>query len=442
MIRFRWRRLLSRLHRARVVVASRGWQALKGRLSSRNEAEPGEAPPRPGSAVQAVQTDNAAAPRILVIDGALPRPDRDSGSLRLVNVMGLLRRAGFGIDFLAEDGCASRAESRLLRDLGIHVLGPEHAAMPFDWIARSPPYAAAVVSRYHLASYWFPLLRQTSRGTRLILDTVDLHFLREQREAELRHNTALARAAGATRRLELAQIQAADVTWVVSDVEKQLLGKLLPQASVEIVSNIHQPIAHGAGFSARAGLLFVGGGRHPPNADAVRWLVAELFPRICEQSGEACELHLVGMGLADTIADLSCHRQVRVHGHVPDLGPLLTQCRIGLAPLRFGAGVKGKINQYMAHGLPTVATSCAAEAMHLVDGEDVLLADTADDFATAVLRLNADAVLWERISRNGTASVDRHFSEAAMVPAILRTLSGLSRRTAAAGDSSHQRLQE
>ena len=75
---------------------------------------------------------------------------------------------------------------------------------------------------------------------------------------------------------------------------------------------------------------------------------------------------------------------VHVHGHVPDLQPWLQRCRVSLAPLRYGAGVKGKVNQAMAHGLPVVATACAVEGMHLQDGSDVLVADTAEDFASAV----------------------------------------------------------
>jgi glycosyltransferase involved in cell wall biosynthesis len=85
-------------------------------------------------------------------------------------------------------------------------------------------------------------------------------------------------------------------------------------------------------------------------------------------------------------------------------------CRIAVAPLRYGAGVKGKVNLSMAHGQPVVATSCAAEGMHLVDGHDVLLADDAREFAAAILKLHDDATLWNTLSANGLDNVARHFS--------------------------------
>jgi glycosyltransferase involved in cell wall biosynthesis len=101
---------------------------------------------------------------------------------------------------------------------------------------------------------------------------------------------------------------------------------------------------------------------------------------------------------------------VHIHGHVPDLQPWLDRCRVSVAPLRYGAGVKGKVNQAMAHGLPVVATPTAVEGMHLVDGEDVLVAADAGTFARSVLRLHDDEALWTRIAANGRDNVARHFS--------------------------------
>jgi glycosyltransferase involved in cell wall biosynthesis len=95
---------------------------------------------------------------------------------------------------------------------------------------------------------------------------------------------------------------------------------------------------------------------------------------------------------------------------VADITAYMDGCRIAVAPLRYGAGVKGKVNMSMAHGQPVVATRCAAEGMHLVDGRDVLLADSAEAFAAAILRLHDDAPLWNALSANGLDNVARHFS--------------------------------
>src|SRR5690606_23116533 len=120
--------------------------------------------------------------------------------------------------------------------------------------------------------------------------------------------------------------------------------------------------------------------------------------------------HCIGGDLVEEIRALSGREGVTVHGHVPDIAPYMDGCRVALAPLRYGAGVKGKVNLSMAHGQPVVATSCAIEGMHARDGHDVLVADDADAFADAVVRLYGDQVLWTRLAAGGLENVARHFS--------------------------------
>jgi len=112
----------------------------------------------------------------------------------------------------------------------------------------------------------------------------------------------------------------------------------------------------------------------------------------------------------DEIRVLDAIDGVHVHGHLPDIDPYMDGARIALAPLRYGAGVKGKVNLSMAHGQPVVATTCAVEGMHLVPGEDVLVADDAQAFADALVRLYGDEALWQQLAAHGLDNVARHFS--------------------------------
>jgi glycosyltransferase involved in cell wall biosynthesis len=285
-----------------------------------------------------------------------------------------------------------------------------------------------VVSRHHVASSWIPLVRVISPTTRIVFDTVDLHFLREQREAEVAGKKALLRCALATQRREFDNIAAADVTWVVSPVEKALLSTQLPAAHVQVVANLHDIRAEAASDRGRAGMLFVGGGNHPPNIDAVRWLVTDIHPLVRKHLPGSL-LHIVGEGIEDRIPGTPGMREgIVFHGHVPDLTTLLSTMRVGLAPLRFGAGVKGKVNQYMAHGLPTVATDCAVEGMHLTHGHDVMVANDPAAFARAVLELHEDRDAWTRLSTHGLANVRRHFSLASADTAFAATFSNATTR--------------
>ena len=128
------------------------------------------------------------------------------------------------------------------------------------------------------------------------------------------------------------------------------------------------------------------------------------------------------------VAALGERDGIRFHGHVPDLGPLLASARISVAPLRYGAGVKGKVNQALAHGLPVVATTCAVEGMHLVNGQDVLVADDAEAFADAVLQLHDDAALWSTLSEGGLENTRRHFSPDVVRAPLRRLLDELPGR--------------
>ena len=404
-------RLGARLHRLRLALHARGWRGMLARVAGRDRGDAGTGATPPGPGMPAGPGSGIAnGRRILLVDVSTPRPDRDSGSLRACNLMRLLLGEGFQVDFLPDDGADAGPYTQALQHLGVRVHGGAETGRRRRWFkANAGRYDAIIISRYHLAEYLVPLLRRHAPRATLVLDTVDLHHLREEREADLRDDRTLRRLAAATRRRELDAIAAADVAWVVSPAEAGLLGRVLPRARIEVLPNLHEVEAAPAGFGSRSGLMFVGGARHPPNVDAARWLRGEIWPLVRERL-PGCTLHIVGEGMASALAGGANADGAIVHGHVPDLAPLLAGTRVGLAPLRFGAGVKGKINLSMAAGMPVVATNCAAEGMHLEHGRDILVADDPAGFADAVVALHSDPALWARLSQAGIDNVRRHFS--------------------------------
>ncbi len=347
--------------------------------------------------------------RILVIDATTPEPDQDSGSVRLTQVMRCFRELGYGVSFLAENRAHAGRYTRDLQAAGIEALYlPWVDSLDTFFRERGEEFDLVWISRYYVAANFTGLVRRYCPRARLVFDTVDLHYLREQRLAELEGSATLEAAARQTRRAELAVIGEADAVLLVSPAEIEVLQRDAPTANVHVLSNVHDVVGSPNGFRDRKDLFFVGGYQHPPNIDAAQWFVNEIWPLVREQLPEAV-FHLIGSKAPARVRDLTGERMV-FHGFVEDLKPYLDGCRLAVAPLRYGAGVKGKVNLSMSHGQPVVATTMAAEGMNARHEQDILLADSAEEFAAAVVRLYQDEALWNRLSAAAMQNVEQYFS--------------------------------
>jgi GT2 family glycosyltransferase/glycosyltransferase involved in cell wall biosynthesis len=383
-----------------------------------------EQQPAPGTPVEKA-LHHSGAPHIFIMDALTPDPTRDAGSQQLYNIMRLLRSMGWRVTFMADNRQSSEKEIKMLGQLGVETLCKPSSPSLVDWLKREGRALNAVMlCRYYVADSNLSLVQQLAPQAKRLYDTVDLHFLREQRAAEHTGNATLVRQASASKQREFAVIRACDATFVVSTVEQELLLRELPGANVLLLPNMHEVKGSQRPFAERRDLVFVGGAGHPPNVDAVQWLVSDIWPRIHQQRPELT-LHLVGDMPEAERQRLSVNGIV-AHGRVESLTEWMDGCRIALAPLRYGAGVKGKVNTAMSHGLPVVATSIAAEGMRLEHESNVLLADDAERFAAEVLRLYDDEALWNRLSAASAAHVQRHFSFG-MAQATLETALGLGK---------------
>ncbi|HZF97461.1 MAG TPA: glycosyltransferase family 2 protein, partial [Pseudoxanthomonas sp.] len=235
----------------------------------------------PPSCVPTPALLHARQPQVLIVDTHTPEPDRDSASLRLFNLMKLLRQEGAHVVFVEYDLHHRGRHTDALRAMGVEVWCKPHVSSLPKWLARQGArFGTVMLCRYHLALQLTPEVRRHAPQAQVLFDTVDLHYVREARRAELDSDPRLVRAAATTRRSELAAIAASDVTLVVSEAERERLAADAPGRRVELLSNLHETGGKGAPFSERKDLVFVGGFRHPPNVDAVRWFVAEIMPKV------------------------------------------------------------------------------------------------------------------------------------------------------------------
>jgi GT2 family glycosyltransferase/glycosyltransferase involved in cell wall biosynthesis len=376
--------------------------------------------PAPGTPIWKAASHRATQ-RVLIVDATTPMPDQDSGSLRMVNLMRVLGDLGCRTSFLPDNRLWVERYTPALQELGVEALYAPWAHDPVKLFReRGAEFDAIVLSRHYVAASYVGLARLYAPRAKLIFDTVDLHYLREQRGFELEHKPELARRAAATKAQELKLIRESDVTLVVSEVEQRLLATDAPGARVDVLSNVHEVYGCRRPFTEREGLVFVGGFQHPPNADAVTWFVRDVFPLVRARLPD-CKFHVIGSKVPASITALA-DDHVIVHGYVEDIAPYMDGCRVSVAPLRYGAGVKGKVNMAMSYGLPVVATGVAVEGMHVAAGDDVLVAEDARAFAESVIRLYGDEVLWNRLSEHGLDNVRRHFSFEAARAGIQRVL--------------------
>jgi GT2 family glycosyltransferase len=385
-----------------------------------------------------LEKDRGRRARVLVIDAYLPVPDKDSGSVRIVAILRLLVRAGCKVTFVAQNLEFAEPYARELQQAGIEVLHFPYAwSVPQILAQRGADLDLIWVSRHPVAAACAAAVRRHAPNALFVFDTVDLHFLRQRREAEVTQDADAAARAESTRMKELDVVRGADVTVVVSDAEREVLVKELPDSRVLLVSNVHDAWRRVAGFAERRDVFFVGGYQHSPNVDAAIWLAREIWPHVRARLPDVT-MYLIGSNMPQQVRALEGNGIVAL-GHVPDLDRYLDGCRLSVAPLRFGAGVKGKITTAQARGVPVVATTLAIEGMHLEDGRDVLVADDPAQFADAVVRLHGEETLWTSISDAAAANVARHFSPdaAARTLAQLLAMADARRSGASRGERTH-----
>ncbi|MDR2710737.1 MAG: glycosyltransferase [Burkholderiales bacterium] len=365
--------------------------------------------------------EHAAHTRILMLDACMLTPDRDSGSLRMWHLLRLLAKSGRKVTFAAVSLEYRAPYVGQLQADGVEVLHlPYFNSIETFLQSRASEYDVIVLSRLEVAARWLSAVRKWAPRTFVVYDTVDLHFLRTEREAEVLDSAATRAQAETQRKQELQLIRAADRAWVVSPVEQSLLAPLLPGKKIALLSNIHEPKPDGLTFGERAGLLFIGSFRHPPNVDAMLWYGREVLPWL-RQLLPGVVTTIIGGDLPASVKALAAD-DVIVTGYIEDIEPYFAATRVSIAPLRYGAGVKGKVNQAMSYGVPVVVTTMAAEGMRLTDGLDALIADDAQAFAEAIARVYQDETLWRQLSAAGRDNIQTHFSREVAARELEKTL--------------------
>jgi len=359
---------------------------------------------------EALPADRTVKGRVLIIDAITPMPDKDSGSLDAYNYMMILKGLGFHVTFVPDNVVFFDEYTRDLQRKGVECVYLPWIRSLNKAVERYAPEADIVMlCRVNVAAPLVDIIRRCAPRAKILFDTVDLHFLRESREAELLNSSTSADKAANTREVELEVIRKVDATALRSAYEKDLLKKIIPDARLlnfPISREIPGPSS--IAWKDRRDIVFIGGFAHPPNADAVKYFVSEVWP-ILRDNGFSEHFIIAGSYVPDEIAALASD-DIIVRGFVEDLSDIFGKCRLSVAPLRYGAGVKGKVVTSLSYGVPCVATKIAAEGSGLVHNENILVADDAGKMAGMIRTLCTNQRLWEKLSQSGLSYCEEKFS--------------------------------
>lgn len=350
-------------------------------------------------------------PSILVIDHGIPRPDRHAGDVTLNNYLSLLASAEWRVIFCPIDGIAEGAPAETLENQGILLIrAPQNLK---TWIIENGMHVQEIwLARPEIAQNIIGFLREHSTA-RLSYYTHDLHHLRLSREANLHNDPAKLAEAEKMKVLELSIFSAVDHITSPSADEAMLIQQLLPGKPVTVLPpysyNNHQIGSHDAQhFEKLNDIVFVGGFPHTPNVDAALFIVHEIMPLVWKKRPDV-RLWLVGYAPPPEVLALA-GPQIVVTGQVSDIKPFLDKARVFLAALRYGAGVKGKTVEALRRGIPVVSTAIGVEGIGVIPDREVLIGESPEELADAVLTLLADAERCAKLSAAGAELIRQCFS--------------------------------
>ncbi|UPQ74249.1 glycosyltransferase [Chryseobacterium nepalense] len=350
---------------------------------------------------------------ILFASRDIPSHDKDSGSNRLKEIILIYKKIGFNcilfsphifeddpyVKFYKEHGVIVFTENNKYKTL--YEFLNDFKKVDFIWF--NGPLALNLF-------YW--KIKNILPAAKFIYDMVDIHFLRYKRAIEIEPNRiSLKKNYKHFYRLETVVAPQLDYIIAISDKEKEIMRKYADERKILTISNIHYPkidVSERNNFASSKGIVFIGS-IHEPNIDSVKFLYEKIMPLVWKENPEL-EVNVIG-NVADKL-DLKLYPKFKFLGFVESIEQHFMTSKLMVAPLRFGAGVKGKIGQAFEYFLPVVTTDIGAEGMQLVNKKNVLIANDEKSFAEAIIQLNNDETLWNTLSENSVDSLRPFSTEA------------------------------
>ena len=345
-----------------------------------------------------LEKDRGITGRVLFIDYTTPRPDQDAGSYAALQEILLVQSLGYKVTFVATNMAHLGKYTEDLQKLGVEMIyAPFYMTMQDFLSQRAAEFDVFYITRFYVARDVLSQLRSFAPEAKILFNNADLHFLREIRAARTNSDEKRLEDARQTREQEMGVIGQVDVVLSYNESEHAVI-EAYSEGKAKIVRTpwVVDIPPHIPPLSERSGLSFLGSFRHAPNAEAVLWFVREIMPRLATRQPDLT-LSIYGARMDDEIKALASDT-VKPVGFVQEVADAFNPHRVFVAPLLSGAGIKGKVLEALARGIPCVLTPVAAEGIGLRHESDCLIARTPDEWVEAVVRLNQDDALWQKLS--------------------------------------------
>lgn len=346
----------------------------------------------------------------LIVDQITPTPDQDSGSIDQVNLIEILLKLGWAVSFVPEVEMEQRKiYTTNLQKMGVQCIFKPYFINLWDFIKDAGKTIDLVLLyKGRPTVHYLNIIKPHCPKAKFIFDTVDIHHLRELREAELFKDENKKNYALQTKKLEIEAIRRTDCTIILSVAEEKLIRKEIPNAKLVVIPLIRDIPGPQFPREELHDICFIGGFLHQPNRDAIHYFVDYIWPLVSVRLSSV-KFRIMGSNIPPDILALQSDSVV-IDGFVPDLKTSFAKCRLSVAPLRYGAGLKGKIASSLGFGIPCVATTIAAEGMGTGECFGVEIADEPYEFAEKIVHLYTDHQHWSELSRSGLKYVTQEFS--------------------------------
>jgi GT2 family glycosyltransferase/2-polyprenyl-3-methyl-5-hydroxy-6-metoxy-1,4-benzoquinol methylase len=358
---------------------------------------------------------------LLMVDHYVPHFDKDAGSRTIFQYLKLFVSLGFNVKFIGDNFYKHEPYTTILEQMGIEVLYGNYYAQNWKaWLRENGKYIDYVfLNRPHISVNYIDEIKKYTKA-KVFYYGVDLHFLREYREYTLTKDIEKMRSSKKWKKLEFAIMKKMDIAYFLSTKEIALIKEIDPSINCKILPiNIFQKKKLEEFDQNRKDLIFVGGFAHAPNIDAMIWFVNSVMPLV-QEAIPGILLNVIGSNAPEEIKMLE-RNNVKILGYVDDdtLDEYYKKCRVCIAPLRYGAGVKGKVLEAMYKQIPVITTTIGAEGLPEIE-ECLIIEDDAELFASKLVDMYKNDNILKKLIEKSYYYIMKNFTVDTVTDVIVR----------------------